>query len=309
MQLGLGDNFGVTIMSVSHSIAPYVPSLRRFARALSGSQDSGDAYVVALLEALVGNPSIFPPELDPKIALYRIFLKIWNSVDFNVFPDFNSDRSKAMRSLQTLTPMPRQAFLLLAVEGFDAEAISQILETEVAGVADLIAAADDEIANQLDPAGILIIEDEPITAGHLEELVISLGHRVTGVARTHRDALKLARKNKPDLILSDIQLADGSSGVEAVNEILGELEVPVIFITGHPEMLLTGAKPEPTFLISKPFNAETVKAVIGQALFFEVRSRLKAQVLPAERGLKHISPCRQDNREGEPPGVFVPPVV
>jgi CheY-like chemotaxis protein len=262
-------------MSVSHAIAPYLPSLRRFARALSGSQDGGDAYVVALLEALIDNPSLFPPELDPKIALYRIFLKIWNSVEVNTFPDFNSERSEAMRSLQTLTPMPRQAFLLLAVEGFDAGAISQILETDIAGVAELIAAADDEIANQLDPADILIIEDEPITAGHLKELVTGLGHRITGVAKTHREALTLARSQKPDLILSDIQLADGSSGVEAVNEILGEFEFPVIFITGHPEMLLTGAKPEPTFLIAKPFNVATVKAVIGQALFFEVRSSLK----------------------------------
>ena len=264
-------------MSVSQSIAPHLPSLRRFARALSGSQESGDAYVVALLEALVENPSIFPLDIEPKVALYQIFLKIWNSVDVNAFPNLKFENSDTARGLQTLTPKPRQAFLLLSVEGFDAEAIAQILDTDPEEVAALIATADHEIANQLDPADILIIEDEPLTAAHLEELVQSLGHEVTGIARTHRDALKLAHERQPDLILSDIQLADGSSGVEAVNEILGELEVPVIFVTGHPEMLLTGAKPEPTFLIAKPFNAETVKAVIGQALFFEVRSRRKGE--------------------------------
>jgi DNA-directed RNA polymerase specialized sigma24 family protein/CheY-like chemotaxis protein len=262
-------------MSVSQSIAPHLPSLRRFARALSGSQESGDAYVVALLEALVENPSIFPSGLDPRIALYQIFLKIWNSVDANAYPSFRYERSDGVRGLQTLTPKPRQAFLLLSVEGFDADAIAQILETDPGEVANLIASADREIANQLSPAEILIIEDEPMTAAHLEDLVRSLGHEVIGVARTHQDALKLAHEKRPGLILSDIQLADGSSGVEAVNEILGQLEAPVIFITGHPEMLLTGEKPEPTFLIAKPFNAETVKAVIGQALFFEVRSRRK----------------------------------
>jgi DNA-directed RNA polymerase specialized sigma24 family protein/CheY-like chemotaxis protein len=263
-------------MSVSQSIAPHLPSLRRFARALSGSQESGDAYVVALLEALVENPSTFPLNLEPKTALYQIFLKIWNSVDANAFPNFKFEKTDGMRGLQTLTPKPRQAFLLLSVEGFDAEAIAIILDTDASEVAALIAAADHEIANQLQRADILIIEDEPLTAAHLEALVTSLGHDVTGVARTHGAALKLAHDRKPDLILSDIQLADGSSGVEAVNEILGEFEAPVIFVTGHPEMLLTGAKPEPTFLIAKPFNAETVKAVIGQALFFEVRSRRKA---------------------------------
>ena len=274
-------------MSVSQSIAPHLPSLRRFSRALSGSQESGDAYVVALLEALVENPSIFPLDIDPKIALYQIFLKIWNSVDANAFPNLKFENSDTVR-LQTLTPKPRQAFLLLSVEGFDVGAIAKILETDLEDVAALIATADHEIANQLEPADILIIEDEPLTAAHLQELVQSLGHEVTGIARTHRDALKLAQDRKPDLILSDIQLADGSSGVEAVNEILGELEAPVIFVTGHPEMLLTGAKPEPTFLIAKPFNAETVKAVIGQALFFEVRSHRK--------GDAGLSQTRAENR-------------
>ena len=106
-------------MSVSQSIAPHLPALRRFARALSGSQESGDAYVVALLEALVENPSMFPGDLDAKIALYRIFLKIWNSVGTNAFPSFRLEPSEAMRGLQALTPKPRQAFLLLSVEGFD----------------------------------------------------------------------------------------------------------------------------------------------------------------------------------------------
>jgi CheY-like chemotaxis protein/DNA-directed RNA polymerase specialized sigma24 family protein len=275
------------MMSVSQSIAPHLPSLRRFARALSGSQESGDAYVVALLEALVENPSIFPLDIDPKVALYQIFLKIWNSVDANAFPNLKFENSDTVR-LQTLTPKPRQAFLLLSVEGFDVYAIAKILDTDLEDVAALIATADHEIANQLEPADILIIEDEPLTAAHLKELVQSLGHDVTGIARTHRDALKLAHDRKPDLILSDIQLADGSSGVEAVNEILGELEAPVIFVTGHPEMLLTGAKPEPTFLIAKPFNAETVKAVIGQALFFEVRSHRK--------GDAGLSQTRAENR-------------
>lgn len=268
-------------MSVSQSIAPHLPSLRRFARALSGSQESGDAYVVALLEALVENPSIFPANVDAKVALYQIFLKLWNSVDANAFPNLKLGKSRCAGGLQTITPKPRQAFLLMSVEGFDAHAIGKILDAQQGEVAALIAAADHEIANQLDPVNILIIEDEPLTAAHLEDLVQSLGHHVTGVARTHQNALNLAHESKPDLILSDIQLADGSSGVEAVNEILGQLEVPVIFVTGHPEMLLTGSKPEPTFLIAKPFNAETVKAVIGQALFFEVRSRRKGDSAPA----------------------------
>ena len=228
-------------MSVSQSIAPHLPSLRRFARALSGSQESGDAYVVALLEALVENPSIFPLDIDPKVALYQIFLKIWNSVDANAFPNLKFENSDTVR-LQTLTPKPRQAFLLLSVEGFDVGAIAKILDTDLEDVAALIATADHEIASQLEPADILIIEDEPLTAAHLQALVQSLGHEVTGIARTHRDALKLAHDRKPDLILSDIQLADGSSGVEAVNGILGELEAPVSLCYRPPRNAVDGRR-------------------------------------------------------------------
>ena len=74
--------------------------------------------------------------------------------------------------------------------------------------------------------------------------------------------------HRPGLILADIQLADGSSGLDAVNELLRTFEVPVIFITAYPERFLTGERPEPTYLITKPFLPETVQATIGQALFF-----------------------------------------
>ena len=262
-------------MSISQVLKPHLPSLRRFARALAGSQESGDAYVVALLEAILENATMFPPGLPPKIALYRLFLKIWNSVDANAFPNFSVRGNGASRNLQTLTPKPRQAFLLLTLEGFQPREIASVLECDAAEVGQLVAAADREIASQLDPADILIIEDEIFTALDLQQLVISLGHRVIGVARTHKEALTLVKRHQPQLIISDIELADGSSGLDAVNEILRGFEAPVIFVTGHSEALLTGARPEPAFLIAKPFNTETLKAVIGQALFFEVRSRTK----------------------------------
>jgi CheY-like chemotaxis protein len=262
-------------MSVSQALKPHLPSLRRFARALSGSQESGDAYVVALLEAILENAAIFPPGLPPKIALYRLFLKIWNSVDTNAFPNFSVRGNGASHSLQTLTPKPRQAFLLLTLEGFQPGEIAVVLDCSAGEVGRLVAAADREIASQLEPADILIIEDEMLTAIDLEDVVTSLGHRVTGLARTHKEALSHVKRRRPHLILSDIELADGSSGLDAVNEILRSFEAPVIFVTGHSEALLTGGRPEPAFLIAKPFNAETLKAVIGQALFFEIRSRNK----------------------------------
>ena len=120
---------------------------------------------------------------------------------------------------------------------------------------------------------MLIIEDETFIAMDIEALVESLGHRVVGVARTHAEAVALARQKRPGLILADIQLADGSSGLDAVNEMLRTFEVPVIFITAYPERFLTGERPEPAFLIAKPFQPAMVSAMVSQALFFGRKAR------------------------------------
>ncbi|MCY1239342.1 Phyllosphere-induced regulator PhyR [compost metagenome] len=136
----------------------------------------------------------------------------------------------------------------------------------------LLTVASEDISRQV-ATDVLIIEDEPLIALDIEDMVTSLGHRVTGIARTHQEALDLYRKTSPRMVLADIQLADGSSGIDAVNEILTQATVPVIFITAFPERLLTGKRPEPAFLVTKPFNPDMVKALISQALFFDEHAR------------------------------------
>ena len=58
----------------------------------------------------------------------------------------------------------------------------------------------------------------------------------------------------------------GGSGITAVTDILRMSSVPVIFVTAYPERLLTGERPEPAFLITKPFEPETLDVAISQAL-------------------------------------------
>ena len=120
---------------------------------------------------------------------------------------------------------------------------------------------------------VLIIEDEPIIALDLENLVSELGHKVVAVAATKDDAVAKARSERPGLVLADINLGEGGSGIDAVSEILSSFDIPVIFITAYPEKLLTGERPEPTYLIAKPFLPETVQATVGQALFFHPAAR------------------------------------
>jgi DNA-directed RNA polymerase specialized sigma24 family protein len=255
-------------MNISREIAPHLPYLRRFARALCGSQKSGDAYVVATLEALVADIDAFPPNLSAKVGLYHLFMRSWSSIGLNVDEWPEDELSPAQRNVSLLTPRSRQAFLLRTVEGFSVEDVAAILAVTPQEVESLIAQAGREIAERV-ATDVLIIEDEALIAQDIEFIARDLGHNVLGIARTHREAIELAKGHHPGLILADIQLADGSSGLNAVNELLQTFDCPVIFITAFPERLLTGERPEPAFLISKPYKVETVKATISQALFFE----------------------------------------
>jgi DNA-directed RNA polymerase specialized sigma24 family protein/CheY-like chemotaxis protein len=259
-------------MSLASEIAPQLPFLRRFARALSGSQASGDAYVAATLEVLIADPSQFSRELPGRHALYKLFLQLWSSTNDMRRRQPPHQLSAAVdRHLDALTPLPRQAFLLRTIEGFSLDETAVILGKSASETARLLDAAGREIAEQV-ATNVLIIEDEPIIALDIEAIVRDLGHEVAGIARTGKEATTLAADREPGLVLADIQLADGSSGLDAVNNILLRTTVPVIFITAFPERLLTGEKPEPAFLITKPFQPEAVKAAISQALFFDRRA-------------------------------------
>jgi len=260
----------------SDVLAQELPRLRRYARALTGSQASGDAYVVSALEALLDDEELANSAGSPRIALYKMFATIWNSIDVNRQPEPHEASDGPDRYLTRIAPLPRQAFLLLTLEDFSEEAAAEILGVDVAELRQLADDAGREMAEEI-ATEILIIEDEPMISMELEALVESLGHKVAGVARTHKESVALAKASRPGMILADIRLADDSSGMDAVNELLTLFEVPVIFITAYPEQFLTGSRPEPTFLIPKPFQPATVSAVISQALFFEQKAKAHPQ--------------------------------
>lgn len=256
-------------MSLSVRIAAHLPLLRRYARSISGSQTSGDAYVAATLEALIADISIFPKSSNDRVALYQLFASIFSSAEIEI-TRMDSPFAWEKRAAANLASIPtkaKQAFLLTTVEGFAVSETAEILKVPEDDVKPLLEAASREISEQI-ATDIMIIEDEPLIAIDIEQMLHELGHFVTGIARTHREAVDLFHRTKPKMVLADIQLADGSSGLDAISDILQEASIPVIFITAFPERLLTGERPEPTFLVTKPFNPDVVKAMISQALFF-----------------------------------------
>ncbi len=257
------------------TIAPQLPMLRRYARALSGNQDRGDRFTVATLEAILADRSVFEQGLDPRVALFKTFCSVWVEVDSPDSAESSLLETAARKRLDQIEPEARQAFLLGALEDFSMEQIATIMGVSVSEGQGLYDAGLANIRNQT-RAKIMVIEDEPIIAMDIKSIVTGLGHDCTGIADTHKMAVAMAADQPPDLILSDIQLADDSSGIDAVRDILADYPVPVIFITAYPERFLTGERPEPAFLLTKPFRRNAVEAAISQALFFNDATLIEA---------------------------------
>ena len=254
---------------ISTTIGSNLPYLRRYARALTGSQDSGDRYAEATLESILVDMSIFDdPDVDPRVALFRAFHLVWSSAGAPLGEPDSRFSSIAQAHMAHLTHNSREALLLHAIEGFHQSEIAKIMDSDLNSVANLIADAIREMTAAT--AGrVLVIEDEAIIAMDIAAILREMGHTVTGIARTRTEAVALATADQPDLILADIQLAENSSGIDAVNDILRQFAaVPVIFVTAFPERLLTGKRPEPAFLITKPFSEDQIRSAVSQAMFF-----------------------------------------
>ena len=266
-------------MSLSSEIGPQLPLLRRYARALTGSQTLGDAAVREVLEALLAAPEEFDNGRSSRQELYRVFHRLWQGL---------ASVGSANGTVASLALQTREALLLTAVEDFTIPQTAEILGTSVEAVTAAIEAARQAIADSL-LSNVMIIEDEAIIALHIKSIVEDLGHDIAGIARTRSEAIAMAASTQPELILADISLADGSSGIDAVKDILALKDVPVIFITAFPERLLTGERPEPTYLITKPFSPETVTATIGQALLFH-REQASVLATPAALVMEDAAP-------------------
>lgn len=235
--------------------------------------------MTSTLEAIAKNPSGLLASKSPRVALYRTFNRAWQAQGSDPRPRHGNSPSdkQVVERLAALSPAPREAFLLVAMEEFSVGEASQVLDCSFDELTRLLEIAGEEIAKQI-ATTVLIIEDEPMISMDLAELAESLGHQVIGTARTHAEAVRIANAKSPGLVLADVQLADGNSGIAAVNELLQSMSVPVIFITAYPERLLTGARPEPTFLVAKPYVPDMLKAMISQAVFFAAAAKPSALV-------------------------------
>jgi DNA-directed RNA polymerase specialized sigma24 family protein/CheY-like chemotaxis protein len=257
-------------MSVSHDIVRLLPYLRRYARALTGSQTAGDQYVRVCLETILAEPDRIKNASDLRVELFAVFHDAWDIVD-SAIPRAKAegagDDDGIKRQLAALPSIERQVLLLIALERFSTAETARVLGIDEAEVVRKLELARQELRRQA-TTRVLIIEDEPVIAMDVAGIVESLGHEVVGIAGRQAEAVELAKKHNPGLVLADVQLQDGDSGILTVQEIMRTMDAPVIFVTGFPERLLTGDRVEPAFIVTKPFDPETLKVAIVQALSF-----------------------------------------
>ena len=226
-----------------------LPYARRYARALTGSQGAGDSLVADALKEMLADTDTG----DPRHVLYG-----------NVTRRFNGTGAASIGS-SGLTAQQRQLLLLTSLEELSVAQAAPLLDMELADATGQLRLARDRLRASA-ATDVLIIEDEPIIAMDIEELVQNCGHRVVGVAATEAEAVAIAAREKPGLILADINLGIGGNGSNAVARILKHHKAPVIFVTSYPERLLTGDALEPAFVITKPFEPVTLAIATYQAV-------------------------------------------
>lgn len=252
--------------NLSEAITRTLPFLRRYARAVSGSQQRGDEWVRLCAEVAVQQTELIAKSADTKLGVFKLFHSLqrpFGGLERSVAVESVSGRLK--ESLTEMAPLQRQVLLLTVLEGFTVGDAAEVLGVDIDTAERGLAEARQEL-QRVASVRVLVIEDEAIIALDVADIVRNAGHEVVGIAATEKAAVELARKHSPHLVLADIQLRGGDSGISAVNEIMGSMTVPVIFVTGFPERLLTGKRVEPAFVISKPFDPDLLRAAIAQAL-------------------------------------------
>ncbi|MEN3791650.1 response regulator [Fulvimarina sp. MAC3] len=118
------------------------------------------------------------------------------------------------------------------------------------------------------PLDILIVEDEVLIAMDVEQSVEDAGHRVVGIETTAGSAVKAVEARRPDVVLMDLKLADGSYGSDAAREILQRFGVRSIFISGNLDKATRErlVDLEPIAMLSKPFRAEELHEALRSVM-------------------------------------------
>jgi DNA-directed RNA polymerase specialized sigma24 family protein/CheY-like chemotaxis protein len=289
---------------VGQALLQHVPYLRRHARLLTGSQEVGDECVRICLEMVIAEPHHLAGG-DLKVQLFRAFHAAWRVLETAIGEASPLEAvelsERVEQGLTALPPLERRVLLLAVVERFTDPEVAHILDLDVATIPELVARARRSLHAQVSVA-VLIIEDESLIAMELSRIMQDMGHTIAGIASREAPAIEQAEKTQPGLVLCDVKLLDEDSGISAAQRILRRFDVPVVFVTAFSELLLTGGRLEPAFVVSKPFDEDTLKVTVAQALAtyaspdsargHKAKLLAKLSEITAQTSRPHMSPVR-----------------
>jgi CheY-like chemotaxis protein len=246
------------------AVTKHLPGLCRYAHALAGSRQRGDAYIEICLEVLREDPRWLGRQKTLRLDLFKLLHAVIDRLDGDAMLDADSvpgEENRMRDAVLSLSPERRRLVLLLSFEDLKTADLAYIMGLEETAVKAQLQHAWKDIY-QRPQARVLILEDEELIADLISDTVEELGHTVIGVASNERSAVELARAMEPELVLADVRLR-GGSGARAVEAIRGQSNVPVIFITGYPDGVKTGVD---EYVMAKPFRPEDLKQTIAHAL-------------------------------------------
>jgi two-component system, response regulator PdtaR len=115
---------------------------------------------------------------------------------------------------------------------------------------------------------ILIVEDDDIIAKVEDWRLKNLGYEVCGRAITGAEAMEMAAKHKPDVVLMDINIKGDIDGIETAKMIKKAYNIPVIYVTSHSDgqTLERARDTNPDGFIVKPFDDDDLRVAIGLVL-------------------------------------------
>ncbi|MBZ8132747.1 response regulator [Afifella sp. IM 167] len=249
------------IACVSPEVKVAIAKLRRYAFCLFGSLGHADAAVEECLRRV--DPGALEAGDDIEIDLFRAFGRIAAG---HAAPEWLSNSrsidEEALHGAVLRLPLAeRQALTLNEVCHFTPSETARILGIDEARVESLVAGAYGLLASP--GLSALIIEDEPLLAQNISEIVSRLGIRVVGMAINEKEAIFKAAETKPGLILADVRLTQGS-GLNAISTIRRFHAPRVAYLTAFPSEVLRASGQSEALIVAKPFKEGAVEAAVRQ---------------------------------------------
>lgn len=251
----------------AESLLPLVPYLRRYASMLTGSRELGDQQLALCLELVVAEPERLRGD-DLLVELFQAFHVVSSAIDSidHQWASLTGGYRERLKSALGLLPLAqRRALLLVVVEDFTVEQAAQILGLKGDAVRQELSQARAAL-EQLIGHSVLIIEDEPLIARHLKDMMAGMGFSSSRLVSSMDMALDALQSEEPDLVLADLQLAGEGDGLQAARDILRKRQVPIVFVTGYPERLSTLDGEAPAFVVAKPFTKSRLASVVDEAM-------------------------------------------